>query len=472
MISRSDVIAAIDAAEETFSWCFAFLRDADGIAHDRPNLYAFQSKLTHALFKLNQAYRAIRAERNLLISRKVRYKEAWFRARMAQLDQYAKAVTFAIGNGRELGDGFAWLFYRDETALLEEHTRHQRQLLLPPNVGGLGERTFIDRMQGFAGTFILYHAITSFLRLGDFSFFDPDSGRIETIAELKTRHIADDHYEFTLAFSFGRDSPLAERLRRTPEPTTSQPALGLDSVTQHKLDRQVHQMTAALQKRDTQPGRSTLNAPGNFHYDALDKVIRSSTPRAMVFGKAGNGLLLAAWRPRPQKSLGKRMMRNAASLTKPMDPLRTQVENIMSSDFEDNCLFVGSLGNTENGFPTMLHGAIPLVWWPVENAELRDLLFHHVHVTTVFNPAHLWNRMRSKGFTVTIGDRSRVREVTRRINGNTLKIHHFQHFQQLVEYTLMDDGAVADLLDAFVQQATAVANQKPIRIGLHTRLTL
>ena len=55
----------------------------------------------------------------------------------------------------------------------------------PPGIGGRGELAFIDSV--YCEThFILYHGITTFLRLGDISFIERESWRVTHIGELKT----------------------------------------------------------------------------------------------------------------------------------------------------------------------------------------------------------------------------------------------------------------------------------------------
>lgn len=151
MVSEKQVINAIDAADVHFLWCWERLQKLKRRDIDRQDLIDFQVRLATAVARLDQTYRLIKAEQERVISGKARYGQAWFTARMRKLDLYLKAVKEALGIGRSLGDGFAWIFYEGEAALLEVHAREQRQLLLPPSVGGIGERAFIEKLQGVGG---------------------------------------------------------------------------------------------------------------------------------------------------------------------------------------------------------------------------------------------------------------------------------------------------------------------------------
>jgi len=246
MISQRDVIEAIDAADVDFSWCWECFRKLRRGEIELHYFADFQIRLTKAFVKLDATYRAIKTEKDRLIEKKSRFQPSWFSARMGRLDLYLKAIKEALGIARSLGDGFAWIFYRDEDALLEAHAREQRQLLLPPNVGGLGERAFLENMQGFGGMFVLYHAVTSFLRLGDVSFFDPSSGRITTIGELKTRHVEGNTYNITVGLVAGAEnSPLLQRAEQASnqEKSDSVPPEMLEAAVEQKLKRQMEQIS-------------------------------------------------------------------------------------------------------------------------------------------------------------------------------------------------------------------------------------
>ena len=95
--------------------------------------------------------------------------------------------TIAIG--RSLGDSFAWFFYHSERKHLEEHLKHERQLHMPPGIGGIGELEFLDKTRVIDNHLVIYHGTTTFLRIGDVSFLDMKTLRLTAIGELKTKEI-------------------------------------------------------------------------------------------------------------------------------------------------------------------------------------------------------------------------------------------------------------------------------------------
>jgi hypothetical protein len=187
--TRKEVRACIDDADWSFRTCWQTLislKKAEGL--DGHALLDFQPVLASALFKLDDAYRRLVQYRGVLIQKKASYSPARFRLRMRALDQDRKALRSAIGVGRNLGDAFAWTFYQFDQPLLELHFKHPANPHTPPGIGGRGELEFIKQARP-RGFLMLYHGITNFLRIGDVSFFDPGSGRISGIGELKSKHV-------------------------------------------------------------------------------------------------------------------------------------------------------------------------------------------------------------------------------------------------------------------------------------------
>ncbi|MCW0984042.1 hypothetical protein OK142_24970 [Agrobacterium sp. BT-220-3] len=475
MISQRDVIEAIDAADVDFSWCWECFRKLRRGEIELHYFADFQIRLTKAFVKLDATYRAIKTEKDRLIEKKSRFQPSWFSARMGRLDLYLKAIKEALGIARSLGDGFAWIFYRDEAALLEAHAREQRQLLLPPNVGGLGERAFLENMQGFGGMFVLYHAVTSFLRLGDVSFFDPSSGRITTIGELKTRHVEGNTYNITVGLVAGAEnSPLLQRAEQASnqEKSDSVPPEMLEAAVEQKLKRQMEQIAEAIKKQKKSEENVKLNTHGDFHFKILEDVVQRSHRKAFEFKKAGAGLVLGTWRPRHFGSLGQRILRKSGNLKKSLEPVQQVVQEILDPSLLDNCLFVGSVGSHGSGFPATMIGAVPLMWWPLEENVLRDVLFGHVIVVTIFNPAQLWALLRQRGFVIETNGRSQVTSMYRQVGDKRFEVSNFHHFERMVQHALMDETAVVDMIESTAERASLIAGDVPLRMDLRPRIVI
>jgi hypothetical protein len=132
---------------------------------------------------------------------------------MAKLNGYTKAIEEALAIGRALGDGFAWLFYERDPDLIREHFKRQRQKLLPPGVGGMGESVALKKLQGLGGQLLIYHGTTTFLRMGDISFIDLKTMRVASVGEIKTRSLGGNKYEMNLRLVAGNQHQLSSVAR-------------------------------------------------------------------------------------------------------------------------------------------------------------------------------------------------------------------------------------------------------------------
>src|SRR5215204_1890587 len=156
---------------------------------DPGKLLDFQPLLTRILAELSDAFRRVSRRRRYLIHNKTRYKRDWFTAQQRCLAHRQTMIRNAMAIGRTLGDAFAWVFYQNDHELLEKHRAYQFIELIPPGIGGKGECEFVHRVRGIPGAYILYHGITSILRMGDVSFIDLKTFRVCGFGEIKTSHL-------------------------------------------------------------------------------------------------------------------------------------------------------------------------------------------------------------------------------------------------------------------------------------------
>jgi hypothetical protein len=95
----------------------------------------------------------------------------------------------------------------------------QPQLLLPPDLGAAGERILLENLRGVGGKFMLYHGLTSLLRIGDFSFVDMTSLRVACLAELKTTRIDPHRINLSLSMISGDKDQIPNFPMREPSET-------------------------------------------------------------------------------------------------------------------------------------------------------------------------------------------------------------------------------------------------------------
>jgi len=148
------------------------------------------------------------------------------------------------------------------------------------------------------------------------------------------------------------------------------------------------------------------------------------------------------------------------------------VQEILDPSLLDNCLFVGSVGSHGSGFPATMIGAVPLMWWPLEENVLRDVLFGHVIVVTIFNPAQLWALLRQRGFVIETNGRSQVTSMYRQVGDKRFEVSNFHHFERMVQHALMDETAVVDMIESTAERASLIAGDVPLRMDLRPRIVI
>jgi hypothetical protein len=390
VISKRILARSIDKAHEQLDsvWRVLFQLNSSLQKDHGQQLIECQSKLIEALWILDAQYRAVSSEKKRLIDKKNSYVATWFARRMAQLDTYLKILTGEIGSAKVIGDGYAWIFYRTDEHLIDEHLKRQRQINLPPGVGGIGERAFVEKLQGWNRQFVLYHGITSYLRLGDVTFFDPVTRRVKSIGELKSQQIGKNEYRITLGFIYGSSvEPPIDLATLSSEAEDNKS--GLSKAFLSRLHRQLDEIRSAVAKAKESESHTALKTNGEYYFKELDQVIEESSTTGFAYRKAGKSLVLGAIRI-DGKRASERALGKLGKLEKKLDPALSAARSIMDPSLNDNCMFVGTVGYGSDGFPTVLPGTLPLVWWPISKKSLYDLVFGRVIILSIYNPAHFW----------------------------------------------------------------------------------
>ena len=92
--------------------------------------------LAECLYDLMAFYQKLQRENDSLISLKNDYNKTEFSKIMKTNAKYSKAVSTAIEIGKDMGDSFAWFFYRDNRKELEKHFEHEPTGLYVGGIGG------------------------------------------------------------------------------------------------------------------------------------------------------------------------------------------------------------------------------------------------------------------------------------------------------------------------------------------------
>jgi hypothetical protein len=452
MITKRKVSSAIDKAAIDIDWCWNVLvelRKNKRGGHIGGEIINFQQKLIASLWTLDDVYREIHAERKRLIGEKTTFEPSWFKKRMATLANYQQAVRHAISIAKVVGDGFAWIFYWEETKLIDAHLKTPRQVHLPPKIGRIGERGFVEQFQVVEGKLVLYHGITTFLRMGDVSFYDFSERRITNIGELKTEHIKGNEYRINLGFVYGGQfSPVID-IRKLHEKDAVKSKMMPDQAA--RLNRQLKQIAKAISPEESRISE-TRSQQGLFYFDELDRLIEASSTRVLKSKKVGRGLLIAILRLSGDVPLSQRLLADKKFyIGKKLDGMTAAAQSIVDPALADNSLLISNLGVGEKGIPALMKGTIPIFWWPIKSANLHDLIFSNVIAMTLYNPALFWHLLRTSGFQVSIGDRARLVLAKKQVGRRVASIHNFEYFQMLITHYLMSEDDVLFMIESALQ---------------------
>lgn len=465
-ISARAVREALDDAEQKLSWCTRVVGALSGYMADDAtgkDIIEFQQRLYRVIADVEVLYRRIKREEKRLIEAKSRYNPAWFAKRMAQLSAYSKKLRDGLMLARAVGDGFVWFFYERDPQLIEEHLKMQPQLLLPPDLGGAGERIFMENLRGVDGKFMLYHGITSLLRIGDFSFVNMTNLRVACLAELKTIRIDPQRINLSLSIISGDKDQIPKfPIREQSEPREPVPSLSAPMQARFERPRKVMQesIVAAKKLRDG----LTISSELGFHYRELEDVVRRSHARAFEYVKAGDGLIIGALRMSGPKSYGapsrKRQIDRMSDLANDMP---TWAMKILDEGSTWNSIALGGLGG-EEGLKAR-SAKLPFFAWPVEPQVLADIAFERVVVITLFNAGHLIKRIHAGGYDVEIDEKGRLKRATKQVDNKLIELENYSYFMSLVPWALMTEDAVMSMIEQANEAANSVALDKhPARI--------
>ena len=314
MISRADIASLMDEAEGSFRECWRAvsrlrskeIREGSNDGNLSKALLDFQPTLARTLYDLSEMYRKLHQEKVNVVARKVDLTPEWFGHRLALIARYQHAIKAAISLGKRLGDAFALIFYVSAQDHLLEHGDHPRQFLAPPEIGGLGELAFIERVKVVGGHLVLYHGITTFLRVGDVSYINVKERKVAAIGELKTTKVAEGQLNIRLdavASSEEDLSFLAEGThhRDTKEDFSPPP---LPQKMKARLAKQVASMGDVFEFSGSEGSMELHHDPRIEELNAFCKELKIST---FAYRRIGDGLFLFGTRT-AKRSLSSKLL--------------------------------------------------------------------------------------------------------------------------------------------------------------------
>jgi len=186
-----------------------------------------------------------------------------------------------------------------------------------------------------------------------------------------------------------------------------------------------------------------------------------------VYQKVGPGLLLMAYRSRPQSLSAKLMGRSRINLDKRLNEVQDNVRSILDQTRSDNIIYNSSFYYDSRGRALSLAGTVPVFWWPLDIEFIRAVIFQDVFVITIFNPLHLVKKLENIGWKAEHNAENGVYIVTKEGDGSNTRMENFSYFMKLIQNYLFREEAVVDVINntfATMAQEGLPANT---RIELH-----
>lgn len=456
MVSRKQIITTLDQAEEEFVQCWAILvelKRSEVDAGFATRFFDFQSILADSLYRLNRVYAEIADEKRTHIRNKGRLQEEWFASRMRKLAKYQSAIKEAISIGKSLGNSFAWLFYADSRDFLLEHHRHSNNFFMSTGFGGKAEVEFIRNVRFISGYLVIYHANTSFLRLGDISLYDLSSRRIVAIGEMKSKKVKDGAAQITVLFSGPEFNDMMDKADKIGKVNTQILKIELEPQAQDRLVRQLKRMDRAF--ANLKPADKLMaQTSDDLRVQELEKLGRKLKVGIIQTQKVGDGLMLIGIKQRRSKLSSRILPSKTRIFQDKFAPIPNALQAILDPSSQSNSLFYGAFHYGADSGPYLLAGMTPLYYWNIDAELIRRILFGEALIFSAYNPVHLIRKLRQAGFVVEI-DKSDGRKikVAMYIDDRVLEIKGFGHFLAMIQHYLFSEEDIVKLLKTFTTEA-------------------
>lgn len=432
LTSKDDTEKIINLAERTYKECFCMLlafKDSEGdISNTITN---FQPRLAEILYDLMSFYQKLKSEARQLISEKKNYPPTHFKTAIAENSQCAKMIKETIKIGKSLGDAFAWLFYQGNLPELLKHFEHQSTGLHVGGIGGKGELEFIKHSQNLNGLFVIYHGITSILRIGDFSLYATGHG-IVSIGELKTEpteHGMKINAYISSKVKIHNTRDIGEQHNMSIGKLVSMPK----EFPNLKQQLAVQDQLLFHQKSSEKVSQATT-----YDYQLINQLCVKND---IIFNEDKSLMLIGF----PSSEKGLFQILSTLRKDSPLpDGLTTAAEKLIVPESTNNRFIIGEI-NTE---PSYLR--IPPFWWHIDNTICEKIYFKQLHIFTVFNPSHLIQHMEDNNFHIIDSKNMREINLIKIANKHKSEFHNFEILFDLISYSLMKPTYVLELVDNFI----------------------
>lgn len=443
-INQAYIMNAIDDAEAQFDACFEILKTLRTGITEGLQILDFQPKLADALFTLMSVYRNVCAEEKSLIDRKNEMLKSDFIDTMKNIHKFKRILNETIDIGKVLGDSFAWLFYNENQEELYKHLNHQPTGLFVAGIGGLGEVEFIKKTPILYGCLVLYHGITSMLRVGDFTLYAFNHGVIAS-GELKTEKRGNDlEIKAYISSRYNLDENAFK---------PDNQAIDANVYQRDKLLRQLSAMDDLLKKQKID------HKVDCFRDNNVDFAFPEA-PNKMSFKISKDNTLLTSILEIKESKLSERFFITDEGIDLGLDEAEPYAQSILVQGSNNNQFYMTNIDG--KSYPTR----VPLFWWNADIDFLKGIIFKKIIMMTVFNPAKFFDYYQDKGFEICNSSGPKNVSIEKEINGNRMAICNLYMFFDMICYSFMSVENILQIIDPMIEKSLEMGEQGGGRIDI------
>lgn len=448
MISKYQIKEVINNAEHSYEKCWGFLTGLKNFKVNKIDvniIFEFQPELAETLYQLEKVYKVVHQEKKHLINRKEQLSISWFESRMRLLSKHQETIKKTISVGKCIGDAFAWFFYQKDRKYIREHLKQEEVFHFPPGIGGIGELEFIKNVRSLHNYLVIYHGITSFLRLGDVTLIDVSTFRVAGIGELKSNSKEKGKVEISLIFSGpGIDINKIQKSILETKVKTRKMNVPLPSKMQARLERQMKSIGSSFKSMEI-ISENKIKKNADYSFKKLEELLYSSKRYSFVYKKASEGLLLISYMEKRKSLYSRLSSEKIIDFNTKMDELIPHTKLILNESRNDNSIFIHTLLYDKKYKSKHMLGMTPFFWWPIDPSLIKKVIFHEIFIFTVFNPSHLMKKIEQIGYTTKLNEKGK-HVAYRKIGDKRIELQGMFHYFRMIQEYLFTEVDVADFL--------------------------
>ena len=440
-ILKKDIISIINKAQDNYEKCWDLLAtlktDYQNINSQSDVLYSFQYLLAASIYSLEVKFEEVSIE----------IKKEVNQIRKESFREYRKRLQLVSEVGRSLGDAFVWIFYQFDRELLTKQYVHRRNPPFRKTNGYRAELNFIQKSPIIEKKIVLYHGITTILRVGDISIFCEKEKKIIGIAEIKSKPIVNNIQSMTLHFVLRKEG--FDFINSIPQRSGGNEESDDDlcQKARDRLNRQLNEITNSLNNKIKKESSNTIE--NKFNFERFNDFLSSNIVSGQIYDSLV-GLKLTS----KHKKISSYLF-NTNLNEKNIEKILPDVHEILLPDGQ-NKLNISQFHINKDNRIISTPGFPPTFWYPININILKRIYFLNLSIFTVYNSHVLEDKFSKIGFMIC-NDGKLKRE-----NGKfTHEIPKLDYYHHLVQNHVMDDDYIVGLLrDVFEKSEEEGINKK------------